>query len=148
MGSGTLPRIAPAAEVVMHLPVFFVAPHRVMFLSGAVQALLAMAFWSVDVGGRYAGLWPAPVWPLLTLLPPSTLHALLAACGVFPFFIFGFILTAGPRWQGMGELSQRDFLPAFVLQACGWLLVWVALLLPQLLLAGLALVLGGGSPWP
>jgi len=114
-----------------------------MFLSGTVQALMVMAFWSVEVGGRYAGLWPVPVWPLLTLLPPSALHALLISCGVFPFFMFGFILTAGPRWQGAGELSQRDFLPAFVLLACGWLLVWVALLLPQLLVAGLALALAG-----
>jgi uncharacterized protein involved in response to NO len=62
---------------------------------------------------------------------------------VFPFFIFGFIFTAGPRWQGAGELSQRDYLPAFALLACGWLLVWAALLLPQLLVAGLALAVGG-----
>jgi uncharacterized protein involved in response to NO len=127
----------------MRLPVFFAAPHRVMFLSGAFQALAVMAFWSMEVGGRYAGLWPVPVWPLLTLFPASALHALLIACGVFPFFIFGFILTAGPRWQGAGELSQRDFLPAFALLASGWLLVWAALLLPQLLVAGLALALGG-----
>jgi uncharacterized protein involved in response to NO len=127
----------------MRLPVFFAAPHRVMFLSGTVQALMTMAFWSMEVGGLYAGLWSVPMWPLLTLFPPFALHALLISCGVFPFFMFGFILTAGPRWQGAGELSQRDFLPAFVLLASGWLLVWVALLLPQLLVAGLALALGG-----
>ena len=114
-----------------------------MFLSGAVQALLVMAFWSLELGGRSAGLWSAPVWPLLTLFPAFLLHALLTSCGVFPFFIFGFILTAGPRWQGAGELSQRDFLPAFALMAGGWLMVWASLLLPQLLVAGLALVLGG-----
>lgn len=127
----------------MRLPVFFSAPHRVMFLSGAVQALLVMIFWSLEVGGRYAGLWPAPAWPLLTEIPPVTLHALLISCGMFPFFIFGFILTAGPRWQGAGELSQRDFVPAFVLLAGGWLLVWTALLLPRLLVVGLGLALSG-----
>jgi uncharacterized protein involved in response to NO len=114
-----------------------------MFLSGAVQALAVMAFWSVEVGGRYAGFWPPPAWPLLAVFPPSMLHALLISCGMFPFFIFGFILTAGPRWQGAGELSQRDYLPAFMLLASGWTLVWVAFLLPQLLVAGLALALGG-----
>ena len=114
-----------------------------MFLSGAIQALMVMAFWSMEVGGHYAGLWPMPMWPLLTMFPPPVLHALLISCGVFPFFIFGFILTAGPRWQGAGELSSRDFLPAFVLLACGWLLVWTALLLPQLLVAGLVLALAG-----
>ncbi len=127
----------------MRLPVFFAAPHRVMFLSGAIQALAVMAFWSLELGGRYAGLWPAPAWPLLTLFPVSLLHALLISCGVFPFFIFGFILTAGPRWQGAGELPQRNFIPAFMLLASGWLLVWAALLLPPLLIAGLALALGG-----
>ncbi len=62
---------------------------------------------------------------------------------MFPLFVFGFILTAGPRWQGAPESSRRDYLPAFGLLACGWLLVWCALLLPQLLIAGLVLVLGG-----
>jgi uncharacterized protein involved in response to NO len=57
--------------------------------------------------------------------------------------MFGFILTAGPRWQGAGELSQRDFAPAFVLLASGWLLVWMALLLPRLLVPGLVSALAG-----
>lgn len=127
----------------MRFPVFFAAPHRVMFFAGAVQALAVMVFWALELGGRYAGFWPAPVWPLLTLFPASLLHALLTSCGVFPLFIFGFILTAGPRWQGVGELTQRNFVPAFGLLACGWLLVWAALLLPQLLVVGLALALGG-----
>jgi uncharacterized protein involved in response to NO len=114
-----------------------------MFLAGTVQALAVMMFWSLELGGRYLGLWPVPTWPLLASFPPSVLHALLLSCGVFPFFMFGFILTAGPRWQGAGELSQRDFVPAFLLLACGWLLVWVALLLPPLLVPALVLVLGG-----
>ena len=127
----------------MRLPTFFAAPHRVMFLSGTVQALVVMAFWSAEVGGRYAGLWLPPAWPLLRMFPPPVLHALLIAGGVFPLYIFGFILTAGPRWQGAPESSLRDFLPAFGLLASGWSLVWVAILLPQLLIAGLALVIGG-----
>lgn len=127
----------------MRLRILFAAPHRPMFLAGTIQALAVMVFWSLELGGRYLGLWPVPAWPLLAVLPSSLLHALLLSCGVFPFFMFGFILTAGPRWQGAVEFSQRDFVPAFVLLACGWALVWAALLLPQLLVAGLALVLCG-----
>ncbi|MBI5790868.1 MAG: NnrS family protein [Rhodocyclales bacterium] len=125
------------------LPVFFAAPHRVMFLGGTVQALLAMAFWSLQAGGHYAGLWAPPAWPLLSRFPPSLFHAMLLAGGVFPFFIFGFILTAGPRWQGAGDLPSRDYVPAFLLLAGGWLVVWVSLVLPFLLVAGLAAVLVG-----
>lgn len=127
----------------MRLPVVFAAPHRPMFLAGTVQALVVMVFWSLELGGRYLGLWPVPAWPLLTVFPPLVLHALLLSCGVFPFFMFGFILTAGPRWQGAGELSQRDFVPAFMLLACGWLQVWLALLLPRLIVPALALALCG-----
>ncbi|MFH1869864.1 MAG: NnrS family protein [Pseudomonadota bacterium] len=127
----------------MRWSVFIAAPHRVMFLSGTVQALAVMAFWSLDVGAHYAGLWPAPAWPLLAHFPAYLLHAILTACGVFPLFIFGFILTAGPRWQGSGDLPQRDFVPAFLLLASGWLVVWAALMLPGLLVVGLASALGG-----
>jgi len=127
----------------MRLRVLFAAPHRPMFLAGTVQAFAVMLFWSLELGGRYLGLWPVPAWPLLAGFPPSVLHGLLLSCGVFPFFMFGFILTAGPRWQGAGELSQRDFVPAFVLLAGGWLLVWAALLLPRLLVPGLVLALAG-----
>lgn len=127
----------------MRLPVVFAAPHRPMFLAGTAQAIAVMLFWSLDLGGRYLGFWPVPAWPLLAVFPPPVLHALLLCCGVFPFFMFGFILTAGPRWQGAGELSPRDFVPAFALLACGWLLVWAALLLPPLLVAGLTLALAG-----
>ena len=127
----------------MRQPVLFAAPHRPMFLAGTVQALAVMLFWSLELGGRYLGLWPVPAWPLLTVFPPSVLHALLLSCGVFPFFMFGFILTAGPRWQGAREFSQRDFAPAFVLLASGWLLVWMALLLPRLLVPGLLSALAG-----
>ena len=140
---GTLPCIVPGAEALMRLPVLFAAPHRPMFFAGTVQAIAVMAFWSLELGGRYLGLWPVPAWPLLAVFPPSVLHALLLSCGVVPFYMVGFILTAGPRWQGAGELSQRDFVPAFGLLACGWLLVWMALLLPQLLVVGLILVLAG-----
>ena len=56
----------------MGLALFLVAPHRVMFLSGAVQALAVMAFWSLELGGR-AGVWPGPAWLPLAILQASLL---------------------------------------------------------------------------
>lgn len=121
----------------------FSAPHRVMFLGGTVQALLAMTFWALETGGHYAGLWNMPVPPLLTLLPPGSIHALLMGSGVFPWFVFGFILTAGPRWQGAQELRKKDYLPPFLLLAAGWLLVWPAVFVPSLLGVGLTGAVAG-----
>ena len=90
----------------MRLPLVFAAPHRPMFLAGTVQALVAMVFWALELGGRYFGLWTVPPWPLLTMFPPSVLHALLLSCGMSPFFMFGFILTAGPRWRAGSARRQ------------------------------------------
>ena len=70
-------------------PAFFHAPHRVMFLAGATQGLLAMLWWAFDLAARYGVLHAAPTWPL----PPSWIHAALMTFGFFPFFIFGFVMT-------------------------------------------------------
>lgn len=110
-----LKRLASTIEAVKSYP-FFSAPHRVMFAAGTFQAVVAMALWAWDVGGRYAGLWSAHVWPF----PSAWLHAMVMIYGVFPFFVFGFILTAGPRWQGGRELEQWEFIPAFLLLVVGW----------------------------
>ncbi|MBI4983975.1 MAG: NnrS family protein [Rhodocyclales bacterium] len=120
--------------------VFFAAPHRVMFFAGLVQALLSMLLWAWDAGGRWALLWPAPLWPW----PPAWLHSLLMIYGTLPFFMFGFAMTAGPRWQGARELAGDEYLPPFALMAAGWLLFYAGLLgLPALVAAGLGLVLAG-----
>lgn len=121
------------------LPVFFHAPHRVMFFGGAMQALLAMLWWAFDLGGRHAGLYAAPSWPL----PAPWLHAALMSCGVFPFFIFGFVMTAGPRWQAAAPVGRSSYLPAFALMAAGWLGFYAALWLPALLVPSLAVVVAG-----
>ncbi|MDK9724688.1 MAG: NnrS family protein [Sterolibacteriaceae bacterium MAG5] len=115
------------------------APHRPLFLAGIVQALVAMGIWLIDVGGRYAGLWQAPVLPL----PPPWLHASMLLFGVFAFFVFGFILTAGPRWQGMPDTPPGVFRPAGLLMAAGWFIADIGLMVPGLLGPGLALAMAG-----
>jgi uncharacterized protein involved in response to NO len=64
-----------------------------MFFGGALQALAAFACWSGDLGARYGGWYGAPAWSL----PAPWSHAWLLSYGLFPFFIFGFLLTAVPN---------------------------------------------------
>lgn len=118
--------------------VFFSAPHRVMFAGGVVQSLLAMLFWAGELAARQFSL-PWPVWPW----PPTWLHAGLMLFGIFPWFIFGFLMTALPKWMAAPPLSRRRYLPPFLLMAAGWLLFWAGQALPPLALAGLALVAAG-----
>ena len=44
------------------LSILFAAPHRSMFLAGAVQALLAFAPWAWELLAR-TGLFAGPAWP-------------------------------------------------------------------------------------
>lgn len=126
-------------------PPFFAAPHRVMFFAGALQTLLAMTFWAVDLGARHAGLYAPLVWPV----PPMWLHAVLMIYGLFSFFIFGFLMTALPKWVAMGPLGQRQYVPAFLMLVGGWGLFYAGFLASAPLMpVGLALVaIGWGCGW-
>ncbi|MCK9985602.1 MAG: hypothetical protein AzoDbin1_02074 [Azoarcus sp.] len=119
----------------------FVAPHRTMFLSGAVMLLVSFAMWAAELGAR-AGLLPTIGWAL----PPGWMHALLVTSGVFPFFMFGFLLTAMPRWQGYDEIASGRWLWAWRLLAAGWALIIVGMIVPGVAVPGLVLVfLGWGG---
>lgn len=120
-------------------PVLFAAPHRVMFLGGGLQTLLGMTFWAIDLGGRHAGLYPPPQWPL----PAMWLHAAIMVYGLFSFFIFGFLMTALPKWVAQGPLEQRHYVPPFLLLATGWGLFHAGLFVPGLLVPGLLLAAFG-----
>lgn len=121
-------------------PVFFSAPHRVMFFAGALQTLLTMLFWAADLGGRYADLYAPLVWPV----PALWLHAALMIYGLFSFFVFGFLMTALPKWVGQGPLEQAQFVPAFFLLIGGWVLFYAGLLLAApLMTVGLLVVAVG-----
>lgn len=106
-----------------------------MFAGGVVQTLAAMLFWAFELGGRYFAL-PVPTWPW----PPTWLHAGLMLFGVFPWFIFGFLMTALPKWMGAAPLQPRRYIQPFLLMAGGWSLFYAGLVLPPLGLAGLLLV--------
>jgi uncharacterized protein involved in response to NO len=119
-------------------PPLFRAPHRVMFLAGAVQILAAFAWWSHQLALRL-GPGAAPAWPI----HPGWLHGLWLIYGVYPFFMFGFLMTAMPRWQGAEPVPAGVYLPAAATCASGWLAFWTGLAWPAALPAALALVLVG-----
>lgn len=126
--------------------VFFSAPHRVMFFAGALQSLLPVLWWAFDLAGRFAGL----VSPVNWVLPAIWLHSGLMVYGFFSFFIFGFLMTALPKWVAAGPLTLQQYLPAFVLMLGGWLLFWLGLLfasLPLLCFGLMLAVLGWGWGW-
>jgi len=94
-----------------------------MFALGASQSLLAMLFWVVDLGGRYAGLYS----PLGWALPGIWLHGAVMLFGLFPPFIFGFLMTALPKWVSAPALERGRYLPACAAMALGWGLFWAGL---------------------
>nr|MBL8456629.1 NnrS family protein [Zoogloeaceae bacterium] len=112
------------------------APHRAMFLGGCAMLLASFALWAVEIAAR-AGVAGGGSWTL----PPAWMHALLVLGGVFPFFIFGFLLTAMPRWQGVPDLVARDWSHAWYLLAAGWSVALAGMLQSGLLVAGLVVVL-------
>jgi uncharacterized protein involved in response to NO len=119
-------------------PVLFAAPHRSMFLAGGVTLLAGFALWALEMAAR-AGVFPSLPWAV----PSGWMHAMVVLAGVFPFFMFGFLLTAMPRWQGMEDLSAAQWLWPWRLLAGGWAVAFAGLLLPGLLALGLLGVLAG-----
>jgi len=129
---GESPQDAPSA-----LRVFSSAPHRMLFFLGAVQLLAAMTIWLAELGGRYAGLWPAWQWSL----PAWQAHAFMMIYGVFPFFIFGFLFTVYPRWMSGPPVPAGRYTAVAALLAAGWLLFYVGLLASRALAAAAVLVI-------
>jgi len=114
--------------------IYSAAPHRVMFLPGALQTVLAMLWWLFDLENRRAG------GAGLSSLPGPALHLWLMVYGCFPFFIFGFLFTAVPNWLNGPAIPRRAYLASGLLMALGLPLVYAGLIA-----AGLALHLAGWS---
>ena len=119
---------------------FSAAPHRMMMFGGAVQLVATLLYWSIDLFGRYTSLWPAPV----TVLPGMFAHSFLMLYMLFPFFIFGFLMTTYPRWMSGPEVPLVWYQPAFLLLAAGVILFYPGLFMAKtLLILAVALLLAG-----
>jgi uncharacterized protein involved in response to NO len=106
-----------------------------LFLAGAVQVLLTLAWWLVELSTRATGFLSAA-----TALPAAWGHAFLMVYGVFPFFIFGFLFTVYPRWLRGAAIGRRAYVPVFALLFGGILLFTTGLFLDRHIVA-LALML-------
>jgi uncharacterized protein involved in response to NO len=98
------------------------APHRVHFLPGVLQLLASMLFMAWDIGGRQLGLWEATAWTF----PPAWGHSWLMTFGLFPWFIFGFGLTAIPNWTGV-RARRAEWLASALPMIAGLLLFYAGL---------------------
>jgi uncharacterized protein involved in response to NO len=73
------------------------APHRLFFFFGTVGLLATSLWWLIALLLRYA----QSAGMIGSINFASSLHPLVMIFGFFPFFIFGFAFTAGPRWLQM-----------------------------------------------
>ncbi len=93
---------------------FTAAPHRVMFLPGAIQGVLIMLWWLLELESSQFGLaLPASV------VPPGAAHAWLVLYGFFPFFVFGFAFTAVPNWLNGPRITPFAYVGSFLLMGAG-----------------------------
>lgn len=116
------------------------APHRSLFLVGALQGVLTLLWWVFDLIGRYGIVGSMSVWSMA----PIWAHAFLMVYGFFPFFIFGFLFTTFPNWMNGEKIKPRQFLATCLFMAGGVMLFYAGLFAGKnILLGGIVLMLTG-----
>ncbi len=116
------------------------APHRSLFLAGALQGVLTVLWWAFDLTGRYGIAGSMTHWSIA----PIWAHAFLMVYGFFPFFIFGFLFTTYPSWMNGDKVKPREYVATCVLMAAGVVLFYVGLLTHKVIsIAGVELMLVG-----
>jgi uncharacterized protein involved in response to NO len=121
---------------------FTAAPHRVMFFGGAMQTLAVMLWWLVELATRSGMVGQPLTWSVA----PNAVHIWLMIYGLFPFFMFGFLMTTFPRWMGGTEIPARHFVPAFILLMLGVIGFYVGVFSDSriLLVATISMLAGWG----
>ncbi|ROO27262.1 short-chain dehydrogenase [Salinisphaera orenii MK-B5] len=77
-------------------------PHRLYFFLGLFALMLALFWWALVLGARSLGL-AAPAGAL----PAGWMHAWLLVFGALVFIVFGFLMTALPRWADAPAVGAR-----------------------------------------
>lgn len=121
-------------------PAFSRDAFRPLFFAGAVQSIATLVFWSAELGGRLLSGW----MPLPTVIPATWAHLFLMIYGVFPFFIFGFLMTTLPRWLEATAIPQHRPLTVSALLVGGVVLFYGGLFFSKTALtAGVTFLLAG-----
>jgi len=118
------------------------APHRSLFLVGALQGVITLLWWIIDLAGRYAILNSVSDWSVA----PIWAHAFLMTYGFFPFFILGFLFTTYPSWMNGEKVQPREYMTTCLLLAIGVMLFYVGMLTDKtVVMIGIAVMLAGWS---
>ena len=123
------------------------APHRLLFLIGAVQLVAMLCWWLAVLSGLYFGT-AAPAGGDIS---PALLHAPVVIYLAPPPLFFGFLLTVFPRWMGYPDLGKIAYAPVGLGYAVATLTAWAALaigndeLLAAAIVSALLAALWGGA---
>lgn len=101
-----------------------------MFFGGALQAVAVMVWLLTELLISYGVLWHPIAWAIA----PSAAHAWLMMYGLFPFFMFGFLMTTYPRWMKGSDIPPHRYVPAFLLLMLGAISFYIGLLTSHTLL--------------
>lgn len=115
-----------------------VAPHRYFFFLGMLGLTTASLWWLVQLWARALGA------PVALALPPSWLHGWTMANGFLPFFMFGFLFTAGPKWLNVVPADMRRLMPPGALAFAGFALALAGAHIGTAFVAAGALAMAAG----
>jgi len=119
---------------------FSAAPHRLFFFSGAIQLILPLLLWSVELIGRYTDIWT----PLNTVIPSTWAHGFVMMYGLFIFFIYGFLMTVFPRWMNSELIDKELYIQTFIMLNLGIFIFEISLFFnSSSLISGLSIFLFG-----
>lgn len=112
-----MPELSNAISSV-HWRHFIAAPHRMFFFGGVWALVLSIAWWGLV-------LLPAPI----ASPAPHWIHGWLLVFCAFPFFVFGFLMTALPRWLGAPRpVPPTIYRPSALALMAGFLLTLIGAL--------------------
>ena len=124
----------PKAPPGISLRWLLVAPHRLFFFLGMLGVAIVSLWWLAQLAARTAGA------PLALALPPTWTHAWTMLNAFVPFFMFGFLFTAGPKWLNVAPPAMRELAPAGVAAFFGVLFVLASAHMSATLVAAGALL--------